>query len=236
LPPARHHSQRGKLIESSQGCFPRNKELPPQTALEVCRGLTIRRTQSGIPVARLHYSVHPERDPDTHPEWKAAERKLYTSEGAWQREQEIMDEAGGGELVFADTLVSHWDKIVITAPEWKPDPNCAVEAGFDHGRTNPTALERVYLDFAGTIYFCGEYYQPGREIWEHSPVIREMAETRKIRVCYADPTIFDANFQQSQLNGRPQERAKSVNELYIGGGFTADTASFPNQTPAGLES
>jgi hypothetical protein len=42
-----------------------------------------------------------------------------------------------------------------------------------------------------------------------------MADVRKIAACYADPTIFDANFQQSQQHGRPQERAKSVNELYI---------------------
>jgi hypothetical protein len=42
-----------------------------------------------------------------------------------------------------------------------------------------------------------------------------MADIRKVAACYADPSIFDANFQQSQQNGRPQERAKSVNELYI---------------------
>ena len=84
------------------------------------------------------------RDPETNPEWKASERKLYTSEASWQREQEIVDEAGGGELVFADTLLTYWDKIVITSPEWRPDKNWRVEAGFDHGKTNPTALERFF--------------------------------------------------------------------------------------------
>jgi hypothetical protein len=156
----------------------------------------------------------PERDPENNPEWKAAERKLYTSEASWQREQEIIDEAGGGELVFADTLLNYWDKIVISAPEWRPDPKWRVEAGFDHGKTNPTALLRCYIDYAGTIIFAGEYYQPGKEIWEHVPVMREMTDVRKIAACYADPTIFDCNLQQS-ANGRPQERAKSFNELYV---------------------
>lgn len=46
-----------------------------------------------------------------------------------------------------------------------------------------------------------------------------MADIRKIRSCYADPTIFDANFQQSQeqdgRKGGPAERARSVNDLYV---------------------
>lgn len=191
------------------------KQLQSQTPVDVRRGLSVRRTQGGIPVVRLHYSVHPERDPELNPEWKAAERKLYTSQASWDREQEIRDQAGGGELVFADTLITYWDKIVITDPKWRPDPDWVVEAGFDHGKTNPTALERCYVDYAGTIYFCGEYYMPGKEIWEHAPVIRQMADIRKVSVCYADPTIFDMTLQQSQRPGQAVERAKSVNELYV---------------------
>src|SRR3954452_10560984 len=130
-----------------------SKNLPPQTAVEVCKGLTVRRTKGGILVGRLHYSIHPERDPELNPEWKASERKLYTSEASWQREQEIVDEAGGGELVFADTLLTRWDKIVISDPRWRPDPGWRVEAGFDHGPTNATALERIYIDDGGPIIF-----------------------------------------------------------------------------------
>jgi hypothetical protein len=166
-------------------------------------------------VHRLHYSAHPERDPEIHPEWKRSERKLYTSQAAWDREQEIVDEAGGGELVFAETILTHWNKVVISAPQWRPHPHWRVEAGFDHGRTNATALERIYVDEDGIIIFCGEYYMPGKEIWEHGPMIYRMADVRLIRACYSDPTIFDATFQQSQTNGRPQERAKSINELYV---------------------
>jgi hypothetical protein len=126
-----------------------------------------------------------------------------------------MDEAGGGELVFADVLLTHWDKIVISAPEWRPDPQWRCEAGFDHGKTNPTALLRSYHDYQGTIYLCGEYYMPGMEIWQHAPTIRTMADIRKVAACYADPTIFDMTLQQSQNPGKAPERAKSVNELYV---------------------
>lgn len=147
-------------------------ELPPQTPVEVVRGMTVRRTKGGIVVGRLHYSCIPERDPEINPQWKIQERRKYTSEAAWQREQEIVDSAEGGELVFADTLVTHWDKIIISDPSWRPDPSWRCEAGFDHGRTNATVLERCYIDYEGVIYFCGEYYTPGKEIWEHAPVIK----------------------------------------------------------------
>jgi len=185
-----------------------------QTVIPIRRGLSVRRTKGGIPVVRLHYTADPHRDPELNPAWKEAERRAYTSQASWDREQEIMDEAGGGELVFGETLVTYWNKIVITDPAWRPDPSWRVEAGFDHGKTNPTALERCYIDHSGTLYFCGEYYMPDKEVWEHTPVIRQMADIDKVAACYADPTIFNMTMQQSYSAGKPQERAKSINELY----------------------
>lgn len=193
------------------------KNLEAQQSREVCRGMEVRRTKDGIPIIRLHYSVLPERDPKLHPEWRAKEKKNYTSKGAWDREQEIVDNAGGGELVLADVLNAYWDKIVISNPKWRPDPRWRVEAGFDHGKTNPTAFERCYIDFEGTVIFCGEYYMPGLEVWQHCPTMREMADIRKVSAAYADPTIFDATMQQSNQPtqaGKPAERAKSINDLY----------------------
>src|ERR1035438_5580224 len=192
-----------------------SKKLAPQTPLNVRRGMQIRRTAGGIPVIRHHYSADPTRDPEINPLWKEHERRSYTSQTAWDREMEIRDEAGGGELVLADTLITYWNKIVITDPARRPDPNLRVEARFDHGRTNATAFERGYVDYEGVIYLCGEYYMPGKEIAEHAPVLRQMADIRKVRAAYADPSIFPALMQQSQLPGKPHERAKSINELYI---------------------
>ena len=193
----------------------KTRNAPPQTVIPIMRGLSVRRTKGGIPVVRLHYTADPHRDPELNPAWKQTERKAYTSQASWDREQEIIDDAGGGELVFADTLRTYWHKIVITDPAWMPDPRWRVEAGFDHGKTNPTALERCYVDYAGTIYLCGEYYVPGKEVWEHVPDIKKMADLRKIAECFADPTIFNITMQQSQAPGKPQERAKSINDLYI---------------------
>jgi hypothetical protein len=196
----------------------KSKLLPAQQAVKVRTGVTTRRTSSGIPVTRFHYSAIPARDPEHNPAWKAKERKTYTSQASWDREQEIVDNAGGGELVFADTLITHWKKIVIENPEWRPDERWHVEAGFDHGKTNPTAFERCYVDYEGVIIFCGEYYVPGKEIWQHAPALREMADIRKVEVAYADPSIFDCTLQQSNQPSQPgkaAERAKSFNELYV---------------------
>lgn len=203
-------------MSTAHDALERTKQLPPQTTIEIQRGLTIKRTAGGIPVVRLHYSADPTRDPELNPEWKAVERRTYSSQASWDREQEIVDEAGGGELVFADTLVTYWDQIVITDPGWRPDPAWRVEGGFDYGKTNATALERTYIDYDGNLIFCGEYYQPGREIWQHAPTIKQMADIRKVSVCHSDPSIFNMTMEQGGTRpGMAQERAKSINELYI---------------------
>ena len=92
--------------------------------MKIIEGLTTRRTRTGVEVLRLHYSA----DPDRGFNWVAQERRKYSSRAAWDREQEIVDEAGGGELVFAETLITHWKKIVISDPAWRPDPRWRVEA------------------------------------------------------------------------------------------------------------
>lgn len=189
-------------------------KLGPQTSAEVRRGVTLRRTKGGIPIWRVHYSAHPERDPELHPEWVREERRAYTSQADWDREQEIADEAGGGELVFAEVLVRHRDKIIIEDPGWRPDPDWRVEGGFDHGKTNPTALLRAYIDFDGTIYFAGEYYWPGLEIWQHAPQMQRMRDFRRMGTVFADPSIFNFTSQQSQKPGQSAERAKSNSQLY----------------------
>jgi hypothetical protein len=205
------------------------KNLPPQTAVEVGRGVTVRRTKGGIPVWHVHYSAHPDRNPETDPEWKKNERKKYTSQADWDREQEIVDEAGGGERVFADTLLSHWSKIVIEDPDEIREiaENCReweVGGGFDHGKTNPTCLLRAYVDFEGNIIYAGEYYMPGREIWQHAPVMKRMYDFDRMLEgnlgIQADRSIFPFTQQQEQRPGHAPERAKSYADLYADQGVT----------------
>lgn len=207
------------------------RTLPPRTKVEIMRGLHVRLKNGGIPVFSLHYTANPERDPKVgalHVDkkdgslktWYQIERAKFSSQGAWDRENEMQDYAGGGELVFADILITHWKKIVIADPKWRPDPEWDCYAGFDHGKTNPTSLDRLYVDFQGNKYFCGEYYQPGKEIWEHAPVIASMKDIRKVRQCQADPSIFDEVHQQGKSEGgAEQKKAKSTNDLYVDEGI-----------------
>jgi hypothetical protein len=82
------------------------------------QGLTTRRTRSGVEVLRLHYSADPERNLD----WVSQERQKYSSRAAWDREQEIIHHAGGGELLFAEILNRRADKIIIRDSRFQIPP------------------------------------------------------------------------------------------------------------------
>lgn len=75
---------------------------PAQTSVELNSGERWKLTKGGILVVRDHYSVLPERDPEQNPAWKSKERRKYTSQAAWEREPEIVDEAGGGEGMYSE--------------------------------------------------------------------------------------------------------------------------------------
>src|SRR5947199_6516271 len=121
------------------------------------KGISIRHMPDGRRVLRIHYSADPERGS----EWSAEERKKYSSQGAWDREQEIIHEAGGGERVFAEVFSQSSDRIIIDSAGFQPSPHWKRIAGFDHGKANPTAALVGCIDPDGVIYLTGEYYQPG---------------------------------------------------------------------------
>ena len=134
------------------------------------QGFSTRRTRSGILVSRVHYTADPERNSD----WAKSERLKYSSQAAWDREQEIIHEAGGGELVFAETLNRYADRIIIRDPNFQIPPHWKRIAGFDHGKTNPTAALVVAIDCDGTIYCLAEYYQPGLTPNQHIDNLRRL--------------------------------------------------------------
>jgi hypothetical protein len=177
--------------------------LPPQTPVEITRGLAVRRKASGTPILSLHYSADPRRDPET-PEgaaWYKSEKGSYPSEGDWLREQEIDDNAGGGELLLNPLLTKYKNKIIITDETWEPNPRWECVEGMDHGVSNATSMVKMYIDFNGDRYLAGEYYSwrrdprgqdPGwgNEIWQNAPHMLTLHNLRKPRWCFADPSIF----------------------------------------------
>jgi hypothetical protein len=102
-----------------------------------------RRTRSGVEVLRLHYSADPERNLN----WVSQERQKYSSRAAWDREQEIIHHPGGGELLFAEILNRHADKIIIRDSRFQIPPFWKRIGGFDHGKTNPTAPQNPVSTF-----------------------------------------------------------------------------------------
>jgi hypothetical protein len=182
--------------------------LPPQTRVEVLRGFELKLKANGIPVGRIHYSADPDRDPAT-PQgklWYDAKRLEYDSNHAgWDREYEIMDEAGGGERIFADILTRYGAVIIIRNPAWAPNPEWGVVGGFDHGGTNPTVLEKVYIDHDGNKYVAGEFYRYRTKDWDNTMASNTrqivgdpnnldqwpgMPDLKRMRWINADPSIF----------------------------------------------
>ncbi|HEV2709135.1 MAG TPA: hypothetical protein VGU67_02880 [Edaphobacter sp.] len=159
------------MEEKLQQVFAQLHTLPPQTRVEVVRGFELRLKANGIPVGRIHYSADPDRDPSTPMGalWYEAKKKEYDSNhSGWDREYEIIDEAGGGERIFADILTRYGSIIVIRNPAWAPNPEWDVVGGFDHGGTNPTCLEKCYLDSDGNRYFAGEFYRYKTKDWDNT--------------------------------------------------------------------
>jgi hypothetical protein len=200
-------------------------DVPPQSTVQVVKGCTLRRKSTGQSIMRLHYSAIPERDPDT-PDglaWKRRERALYSSESAWRKEQEIDAHAQGGESVFGPVLGNPelYHIVVISDPNWRPDPRWDVVFGFDHGKTNATALERAYITrqeidpVTGVtrpfdIYFCGEYYSMRRgpsprepngwlnNIDENVIEMKKMPDLERARWIVGDMDIFKQKQAQAQ--------------------------------------
>ena len=188
------------------------------------KGLRRRNTRQGNAVIRIHYSADPERGPA----WVAQERKRYSSQGAWDREQEIIHEAGGGERLFADVLNRWGDKIIIDSSEFQPSPHWKRIGGFDHGKANPTAALVGCVDFDGVLYITAEYYQPGFSPRQHRPNLEELEGFLEAEVV-ADPSIFYKT--QAQGDGS----FKAIAELYAEEGIANLLPAPANSELLGME-
>lgn len=192
---------------------------------QLTRGF-LQKLHAQAPVYRVHYSADPERGA----EWLARERKKYSSQGAWDREQEIIHEAGGGERLFAEVLARWEDKILIDRHEsgFQPSPYWKRIAGFDHGKANPTAALVGCVDGDGILYILGEYYQPGLSPRQHRPNLMMLNGFLHAEVL-ADPSIFYKT--QAQSDGT----FKAIADLYIEEGIANLLPAPSNNELTGME-
>ncbi|HEY6250996.1 MAG TPA: transposase [Candidatus Angelobacter sp.] len=183
------------------------------------QGFVRKRSPQGL-IQRVHYSADPERGP----EWVAEERKKYSSQSKWDREQEIVHEAGGGERIFAEVLGRWKDKILIDPGEsgFQVPPHWKRISAFDHGKANPTAALVACVDHDGVLYILSEYYQPGLSPRQHRPNLTELEGFLQSEAL-ADPSIFYKT--QAQSDGS----FKAIADLYIEEGIR-NLAPAPNNS------
>jgi hypothetical protein len=185
-------------------------DVPPQTRVEVIRGVNLRRKKNGLTVMSLHYSAIPDRDPETEKgkAWFDKENGGYASQAMWKKEQEMDAYATGGEAVFGSVLGNArlYELVVISDPFWYPDPRWDVVAGFDHGVTNATGLLKAYIPREEIdprtgetvpleIYICGEFYRYRSDDWQNNVdenvlEMKKMPDIDRARWIKADPSIF----------------------------------------------
>jgi len=192
---------------------------------EIIRGFIRKRAPQGI-ILRVHYTADPERGP----EWVAEERKKYSSQASWDREQEIIHEAGGGERIFAEVLSKWADKILIDPKEsgFQVSPHWKRISGFDHGKANPTAALVAAVDHDGVLYILSEYYQPGLSPRQHRPNLAQLDGFLQSEAL-ADPSIFYKT--QAQSDGS----FKAIADLYIEEGIHNLVRAPDNSELTGME-
>src|SRR5947209_8348374 len=188
------------------------------------KGVTLRRMDDCRAVYRVHYSADPERGAA----WVEQERRKYSTQGAWDREQEIIHEAGGGERLFAEVLNRWGDKIIIDSPQFQPSPYWKYIGGFDHGKANPTAALVGCVDGDGNIYLLAEYYQPGMSPKQHAMQLQRLQGFMQAEVV-ADPSMFYKSHSQGDGS------FKAISELYAEEGIANLYPSPENNELLGME-
>jgi hypothetical protein len=74
------------------------------------------------------------------------------------------------------------------------------------------------------IYFSGEYYVPGKSVWQHAPELLGMPDIDRFEACYADPTVFDQRTQQER-----GKEPKAIAQVYAEEGVHFLTRFYRNR-------
>lgn len=180
------------------------------------QGWTKYTTTTGIRVGRLHYSAHPDFNPDepdgVHRIQQAAKR--YGPSGMedpkWRREMEIDFHVRGSARVWPDFL----DRIQprVTCAPFEIEPYWIVKAGYDYGHTNPFAFLAAACESEHRIYICDELYLSGCDVYKQAKMIRERPYWNQLGQIIGDPTIWRRD--QHQKTGSGQSEARSIGSIF----------------------
>jgi hypothetical protein len=112
-------------------------------------GLSMRRTEAGIPVVRLHYTALPYATP----EWVTEQRRRYTSQAYWDLEMEIKYEALSGQRVYPE-----FDPVIHVIPDAEVPRIGSRYMSIDPHPRTPHAMLWVLIDRYSDWYVY-------RELW-----------------------------------------------------------------------
>jgi len=174
------------------------------------KGITTRRTRLGVEVVRVHYTAP---TPSATRSGQSANGKSTVLRAPGIGKQEIIHDAGGGQLLFAEILNRYADKIIIRDPDFEIPPTWKRIAGFDHRKTNPTAALVVAIDYDGRVYCLCEYYQPGLTPSKHMGNCADYPASLMPRK-YSQIRRFFIPLRHKQRGG-----FKSIAELYSEAGL-----------------
>lgn len=182
------------------------------------KGISIRTNSLRIPIFRLHYLAHPDRDA----RW-VAEMKPKMSEAMWQQEQEIDYGAAGGERVLIELLTRRWKEIVITDPKWQADPGWRYSNGLDYGKAHACAFLACAMGFEGRRYALAEHFRSGLTPAQHVPIIQKMRlpclenGVRPLALAKSGATVCDPSMDYSNI--AQDDRFTSYLELFVRSGL-----------------
>lgn len=179
------------------------------------RGMRSFVTGSGMPVLEVHYSVDPDKRPDTPvgKHWIDTASKRYiggTASPDWLREMEIDYEASGGSLVFPqimDPKCKVWHP-ALTLKDIKR-MKLRLVGGYDYGSVNPAAFIVWGIAPDGKRYAVWEMYEP---------VVNYVEHAQKIRACpYVASGMIEKIVCDPQMMAKDQQTEsgkKSMLELF----------------------
>lgn len=163
------------------------------------KGLDVYKTKDGFAVARLHYTVDPDKDPSRNGmEWfKNALKGVPGGTGSpmWRKEMEIDFTAYSGQLLCYDIIQNYRHKIVVDKYVKGSDFKYG---SLDWGRNNPASFHVYSVDEDENIHSSYEIYRNDTSIPDFSSLIKQCPYYQDLMWISADPSMWSKNQEEKQ--------------------------------------